>query len=76
MDAQSQDFDAPTERMTSLTPLLYQSGYITIKGYDEMFDSYKLDIPNHEVELGLMRSLKVAVNFDSSTRTIKDWIVE
>ena len=57
MDAQSQDFDAPTERMTSLTPLLYQSGYITIKGYDEMFDSYKLDIPNHEVELGLMRSL-------------------
>jgi hypothetical protein len=43
--------------MTSLTPLLYQSGYITIKGYDKMFDSYKLDIPNHEVELGLMRSL-------------------
>ena len=57
MDAQSQDFDAPTESMTSLTPLLEQSGYITIKGYDKMFDSYKLDIPNHEVELGLMRSL-------------------
>ena len=57
MDAQSQDFDAPTESMTPLTPLLYQSGYITIKGYDKMFDSYKLDIPNHEVELGLMRSL-------------------
>lgn len=27
MEVQSQDFDAPTERMTSLTPLLYQSGY-------------------------------------------------
>jgi hypothetical protein len=57
MEAQSQDFDAPTEKMTSLTPLLYQSGYITIKGYDEMFDSYQLDIPNDEVGLGLMRSL-------------------
>lgn len=57
MEAQSQDFDAPTEKMTTLTPLLYQSGYVTIKGYDDMFDFYKLDIPNHEVELGLMRSL-------------------
>ena len=57
MEVQSRDFDAHTERMTSLTPLLYQSGYITIKGYDEMFDSYQLDIPNDEVELGLMRSL-------------------
>ncbi len=57
MEAQSQDFDTPTEKMTSFTPLLYQSGYITIKGYDEMFDSYQLDIPNHEVGLGLMRSL-------------------
>lgn len=57
MDAQSQDFDAPTENMSSLVPLLYQSGYITIKGYDKMFNSYRLDIPNHEVRIGLMRSL-------------------
>ena len=33
-------FDAPTERMTSITPLLYQSGYITIKDYDELTDKY------------------------------------
>lgn len=57
IDAQKQDFDAPTERMTSLTPLLYQSGYITIKDYDDFLELYKLDIPNREVELGLMRSL-------------------
>ena len=51
------DFDAPTERMESITPLLYQSGYVTIKGYDEMFRIYTLDIPNAEVRIGLMRSL-------------------
>ena len=50
-------FDAPTERMTSITPLLYQSGYITIKDYNEMIDIYTLDIPNREVRIGLMESL-------------------
>lgn len=56
MDAQATDFDAPTETMTSIIPLLYQSGYLTIKDYDPMFGSYILDIPNREVELGLMKS--------------------
>lgn len=56
MDAQATDFDAPTENMTSIIPLLYQSGYLTIKDLDEMFGSYTLDIPNREVEIGLMKS--------------------
>ena len=56
-EAVAADFDAPTERMQSVTPLLYQSGYVTIKGYDEMFQIYMLDIPNAEVRIGLMRSL-------------------
>lgn len=56
-DAYAEDFDSPTETMTSFTPLLYQSGYITIKDYNEFAETYKLDIPNREVELGLMRSL-------------------
>ena len=56
-EAVAADFDAPTERMESITPLLYQSGYVTIKGYDEMFQIYTLDIPNVEVRIGLMRSL-------------------
>lgn len=51
------DFDAPTERMTSITPLLYQSGYVTIKGYSRFSGVYRLDIPNREVRIGLMRSL-------------------
>lgn len=55
--AKSSAFDAPTETMTTIIPLLYQSGYITIKGYDEELDLYTLDIPNKEVRLGLMESL-------------------
>ncbi|WP_165157481.1 ATP-binding protein [Parabacteroides sp. ZJ-118] len=51
------DFDAPTERMASITPLLYQSGYITINSYSAFSGLYQLDIPNREVRIGLMRSL-------------------
>ena len=50
-------FDAPTERMTNLTPLMYQSGYMTIKDYDRELRSYSLDIPNKEIRIGLMESL-------------------
>lgn len=57
IEAVAVEFDAPTERMTNITPLLYQSGYITIKGYDSVFDIYTLDIPNKEVRIGLMRNL-------------------
>lgn len=53
------DFDAPTEQMTEITPLLYQSGYITIRNYSPFSELYLLDIPNKEVRVGLMRSLLV-----------------
>ena len=51
------DFDAPTERMENATPLLYQSGYVTIKNHDKETDLYLLDMPNQEVRIGLKRSL-------------------
>ena len=35
-------------------PVLYQSGYLTIKGYDPRFNKYVLGIPNREVEEGLV----------------------
>ena len=57
MEAMSSEFDAPTEGMQSIIPLLYQSGYVTIKGYDREAELYTLDIPNKEVRIGLMRSL-------------------
>ena len=50
-------FDAPTENMKDITPLLYQSGYITIKDYNKTTKLYTLDIPNTEIRVGLMDSL-------------------
>ena len=50
-------FDAPTEKMKSIIPLLYQSGYVTIKDYNSMSRLYTLDIPNGEIRVGLMESL-------------------
>ena len=38
-------------------PLLYQTGYLTIKAYDEEFKSYRLGYPNDEVMYGFIRSL-------------------
>ena len=38
-------------------PLLYQSGYLTLKSYDEEFDSYMLGFPNREVEQGFIKYL-------------------
>ena len=57
MEALASDFDAPTENMASITPLLYQSGYVTIKDYDSTSLLYTLDIPNTEIRVGLMDSL-------------------
>ena len=34
-------------------PMLFQSGYLTIKGYDPAFRTYKLDFPNTEVKRGM-----------------------
>ena len=50
-------FDQSTEEMTDALPLLYQSGYLTIKKYDPMFQEYTLGIPNREVRNGLLNSL-------------------
>ena len=56
---EASDFDTPTERITDITPLLYQSGYLTIKGFSSFSELYLLDIPNKEVRIGLMKSLLV-----------------
>ena len=53
----SNDIDAPAERLSDALPLIYQSGYLTIKDCDEMFNLYTLDIPNKETRETLVRSL-------------------
>ncbi len=51
------DFDTPTELINNLIPLMYQSGYLTIKSYNPINGRYILGIPNQEVRVGLMNSL-------------------
>ena len=55
-DASVEEFDISPENMTTALPLLYQSGYLTIKHYDPMFGVYTLAYPNEEVEMGMVRS--------------------
>ena len=47
----------PTEGMHSILPLFYQSGYLTIKDYDPMFQEYTLGYPNEEVKVGVTQML-------------------
>ena len=51
------DFDVSPEQMTSALPLLYQSGYLTIKKYKPITKSYQLGYPNREVKIGMLKSL-------------------
>ena len=53
----SSDFDQPTENMKDALPLLYQSGYLTIKDYDRDSQLYTLAIPNQEVRVGYIDGL-------------------
>jgi hypothetical protein len=38
-------------------PVLFQAGYLTIHSYDELFDTYNLDYPNHEVKSAFLQYL-------------------
>ena len=61
MEVSAAQFDVPTEAMTSALPLLYQSGYLTIKKYDPDSHLYTLDFPNAEVKVGFLESFLVSV---------------
>jgi hypothetical protein len=57
IEVPSTAFDRPTEAMTTALPLLYQSGYLTIKDYERESQLYKLSIPNQEVRVGFADGL-------------------
>ena len=57
LEAPATAFDQPTENMRNALPLLYQSGYMTIKDYDFYTQSYTLGIPNKEVRVGFTEGL-------------------
>ena len=57
LEVPSSAFDQPTENMKDALPLLYQSGYLTIKDYDRDIEAYTLSIPNQEVRIGYAKGL-------------------
>lgn len=53
-------FDKPVEHVSDPIPVLYQSGYLTIKDYTRsrhLIDTYVLGFPNNEVRIGFANSL-------------------
>ncbi|GHT13967.1 hypothetical protein FACS189426_19620 [Bacteroidia bacterium] len=40
-------------------PLLYQTGYLTIKDFDQLFNEYRLGFPNEEVKYGFLNELQL-----------------
>ena len=55
-------------------PMLYQSGYLTIKGYDPLLDVYRLDFPNEEVRSGMASA--IASDYFSSENYSDSWIID
>jgi hypothetical protein len=53
----SSAFDKPFDSYAAPLPVLYQSGYLTIKSYDKEMGTYTLGFPNHEVRTGFAESL-------------------
>ena len=56
-ETDSQVLNSIDSESTNPIPVIYQSGYLTIKGYDEEFGIYHLGFPNREVEEGFIRFL-------------------
>lgn len=54
-EATQEMFDTPTETSTDAIPMLYQSGYLTIKNFDGY--AFTLGFPNDEVRFGFLKSL-------------------
>ncbi|MBO4851777.1 MAG: ATP-binding protein [Prevotella sp.] len=54
---ESSDFDQAFDSYQAPLPVLYQSGYLTIKHYDRDRDMYTLGFPNEEVRKGFAGSL-------------------
>ena len=65
------DYKADTERPL---PMIYQSGYLTIKDYKHRTNTFLLDFPNDEVKRGFISLL--ANNYFQTKEDVKNWLTE
>ena len=56
-DILANDLSGKESLMNEPIALFYQTGYLTIKGYDKEFGNYRLGFPNKEVEQSFLRFL-------------------
>lgn len=54
-------------------PMIYQSGYLTIKGYDRRKKRYRLDFPNKEVSSGFL-TMEAASYFKNDDNRMSSWV--
>lgn len=73
LECKAESFDVSANDLDSALPLVYQSGYLTIKGYDERFRLYKLALPNDEVRYGLINAMYPSV-FQNRENNSDFWI--
>ena len=57
VEADASAFSEYRAETSNPIPLIYQSGYLTIKEYDKRFRLYKLGFPNEEVRYGFLKFL-------------------
>ena len=84
-----EDFCVSFEQVSSAIPMLYQTGYLTIKGINPLLHCFHLGLPNEDMldfmqqidDKGYLipysadgkRLVKVGINYDSDKRTIGEW---
>jgi len=61
VEVQLNEFSIPCEDAETPMPLLFQSGYLSIQGYDREMDTYTLHFPNKEVRSGMVNNLMPSV---------------
>ena len=74
VETQASAFTEYRAEQNNPIPLIYQSGYLTIKEYDARFKLYKLEFPNEEVRYGFLNFItKVGVSFNKDERIVGEW---
>ena len=57
IDVDSRSLEEYRLNSSEPVPMLYQTGYLTIKDYEKEFNSYTIGLPNEEVKFGLYKRL-------------------
>ena len=70
-DKEFVDYKADVEKPL---PMIYQSGYLTVKDYDPIYDRFLLDFPNNEVKSGLVTL--VAADYLKTKGSMSSWIID